>query len=151
VVALGEELYAADYIALVRWDGVEWTPLGSGILGQINTIAASGTNFVVGGKFDCAGGKVSNGFAVWHQPPAPLKLRITGDPSSTNKLPAKPMVVSWPRAFTNLVAEESPNLVNGPWTRVKQSQFLFGSHTVITSPPPAMNLTNRFFRLRNAP
>ncbi len=145
---IGGDVFFADYARVLGWDGVEWEALGSGVVGQIQALAVNGNRLFVGGKLTSAGGKVSNGLAVWHHPAPSLKLRIKRDQVSTNAPAGKAIVVSWPRAFTNMHLQESEALGNGTWTSVQGSPAIFGSHHVITNalPPTAP----KFFRLIGA-
>ena len=52
---------AANYIAV--WNGSTWSPLGSGMNGEVNALAVLGANLYVGGEFTAAGGKPSLYFA----------------------------------------------------------------------------------------
>jgi hypothetical protein len=47
----------ANYIA--KWDGANWTMLGSGINSQVQALAVQGSDLYVGGTFATAGGKAS--------------------------------------------------------------------------------------------
>lgn len=56
---------------IARWDGAEWSPLGSGIDGQANALAVfddgsgGGPALYVGGSFTLAGGVPANNIARW--------------------------------------------------------------------------------------
>ncbi len=55
---------SASHIA--RWNGRNWSPLGSGIAGgAVFAVAASGSNVYVGGAFDTAGGVSVRKIAKW--------------------------------------------------------------------------------------
>jgi hypothetical protein len=47
----------ANYIA--KWDGTNWTTLGSGMNSQVQALAVQGSDLYAGGGFTTAGGKVS--------------------------------------------------------------------------------------------
>ena len=57
---------AANYIA--KWDGSNWTPLGSGVSGVVNALAVSGSDLYAGGGFTTAGGRASSSIAAWRCP-----------------------------------------------------------------------------------
>src|SRR5712664_42815 len=61
---------AANYVA--RWDGIQWSALGSGVIGQFPYVSAltifddgSGSALYAGGQFTTAGGVVVNNIAKW--------------------------------------------------------------------------------------
>jgi hypothetical protein len=53
----------ANYIA--KWDGANWSTLGSGLNGYVRTITVSGINLYVGGEFNTAGGNPASNIAMW--------------------------------------------------------------------------------------
>src|SRR6266852_4186326 len=62
---------AANYVA--RWDGIQWSALGSGVIGQFPYVSAltvfddgSGSALYAGGGFTRAGGVVVNSIAKWN-------------------------------------------------------------------------------------
>jgi hypothetical protein len=54
-----------------RWDGTNWSALGSGLNQPAATLAVGGTDVYFGGGFTRAGGKPSYHFAEWHDVPSP--------------------------------------------------------------------------------
>lgn len=55
---------SASYIA--RWNGSDWSPLGSGMNGYVRALALDGKRgFYAGGNFTTAGGKSSTYIAAW--------------------------------------------------------------------------------------
>src|SRR6266852_4954675 len=61
---------AANYVA--RWDGIQWSALGSGVIGQFPYVSAltvfddgSGSALYAGGQFITAGGVLVNNIAKW--------------------------------------------------------------------------------------
>src|SRR5690349_23173109 len=54
---------------LARWDGTNWLPLGSGVVGASNVLVkvlrTDGTNLYVGGTFTNAGGAAAINLAKW--------------------------------------------------------------------------------------
>ncbi len=69
---------------ITRWDGSRWSALGSGLYFNPSSISSRCSvsalllmpdgDLYVGGTFEQAGGKVSNGFAIWH--PAKVFLPV---------------------------------------------------------------------------
>jgi hypothetical protein len=51
---------------LAKWDGTAWSPLGSGVNKQVNTLLAEGDHLYVGGTFATAGGVTVNKLARWN-------------------------------------------------------------------------------------
>jgi hypothetical protein len=54
----------ANYIA--QWNGSSWSPLGSGLDGEVYALAASGGTLYAGGHFTAAGGTNANYVAQWN-------------------------------------------------------------------------------------
>jgi hypothetical protein len=74
LAASGNDLYAggvftvagggaANYIA--KWDGSNWSALGSGMNGTVYALAASGNDLYAGGHFTTAGGNPADRIAKW--------------------------------------------------------------------------------------
>src|SRR6266446_1373780 len=53
----------ANHVA--KWDGTNWSALGSGVGGNVHALAVSGTNLYVGGSFTTAGGSAAKYIAKW--------------------------------------------------------------------------------------
>lgn len=75
LATIGTNLYVGGFFTnaggvavnnIAKWDGSNWSALGSGINGQVNALAVSGTNLYVGGGFTSAGGVAVNGIAQWN-------------------------------------------------------------------------------------
>jgi len=131
--------------ALLRWDGSEWTPLGSGLgpgpLVDVSALAIHGPELYVGGKFASAGGKLSSGIARWlicsvEERTMQIDLQAT----------AGSAVIDWPAASVPFQLESAPTVGNAP-----------GEWEPVTTPPVVENGTNRvtvpnagsqFFRLK---
>ena len=48
----GTNLYAGGHGNLVKWNGTNWSALGSSFLGSVRAIAIDGTNLYIGGSFN---------------------------------------------------------------------------------------------------
>src|SRR5258708_33670733 len=48
---------------IARWDGTNWSALGSGMDADVLALALSGSGLYAGGKFTTAGGSTGNGIA----------------------------------------------------------------------------------------
>jgi hypothetical protein len=62
--ATGDGSQVLNYIA--QWNGSSWSPLGSGINGNVEALAVSGGTLYAGGNFTTAGGIVANSIAQWN-------------------------------------------------------------------------------------
>jgi len=51
---------------IAKWDGSNWSPLGSGVSGNANALAMSGSDLYVGGDFTTAGGSAAKRIAKWN-------------------------------------------------------------------------------------
>ena len=61
---------------IARWDGTNWSAIGSGVNGFVNGIAVSGNTLYAGGFFTSAGGSAANYAAMANL--APLTI-LTGN------------------------------------------------------------------------
>jgi hypothetical protein len=77
IVSVGGRVYAAGYFEqmggvdvnnIAMWDGLSWSPLGSGVENQIRAMAANNDGLYVAGDFVTAGGKLSHHFGRWTRP-----------------------------------------------------------------------------------
>ena len=50
---------------IAKWNGSAWSALGSGLNGQVNALAVSGTDLYVGGSFTSASGSAATNIAKW--------------------------------------------------------------------------------------
>lgn len=155
---------APDPRGVIMFDGLDWHTLGSGVNGSVHALAARGDEVFVAGKFSMAGGKPSHGFAIWHQPPPELALRITKHlsyypRSSGIGWPCLEFLVSWPATFSNHWLEEANEVAPPNWHPILQEPAVAGSRRVVTNlialplvrllpPPNLLTFTNTFFRLR---
>jgi trimeric autotransporter adhesin len=165
IASIRDNIFVANQAGdgLLKWDGVDWHTLGSGVRGGVSALLAVGTNLVVGGRIDRAGGKPSYGIAIWHDPPTADKLRIkrdTPEPLVYRPLPITNAhtLVYWPSRMTNYVLETTSDLNSRSWEAVQQRPSLFGSHYVVTNTAglfgpsqPGSSPTRQFFRLRLRP
>ena len=71
---IGDDVYAAGSFSaaggvpaanVARWDGRQWSPLGSGTDGDVHALAVLGGRLYAGGRFALAGGLLVGGLAVW--------------------------------------------------------------------------------------
>ena len=83
----GVKLYDGDW-GVARWDGSNWSPLGSDTrqVGHVNALVADSSNrLYVGGSFELAGPKLSSNIARYAPSGMPSSLLInhtTGKPGS---------------------------------------------------------------------
>src|SRR5207249_3904296 len=70
----GSNLYAAGSFSsagsnaatnIAKWDGHNWSALGSGVNASVSALAISGTDLYAGGEFMKAGGLTANRIARW--------------------------------------------------------------------------------------
>ncbi len=100
---------------LVKWDGANWFPLGSGeqngVRGMsysyspaaVSGIGVTNRDVYVGGSFDSAGGWASVNFGHWHDPMAP-----TPTPNPSSSPTPLPSVTPTPSATFTLVPTFTP-------------------------------------------
>ena len=140
----GNVTVTANYIA--KWDGNEWSPLGSGMGGGtlvpvVGSVAISGTDLYVGGSFSTAGGKVS-GYA------AKAVFGATPSPGLFSNL-SYSTVVGFSCTFLDATPgklyriQTSPSLAADSWTDF--TNFTYPGPIVI-SDASADPTTNKFFR-----
>ncbi|NIR69773.1 T9SS type A sorting domain-containing protein [candidate division KSB1 bacterium] len=74
IVVVGGEVYvggnftSAGQISannIAKWNGSNWSALGSGVNGEVEGMAVVGSNVYVGGEFDAAGGEGADEIAMW--------------------------------------------------------------------------------------
>ncbi|MEP0862183.1 MAG: T9SS type A sorting domain-containing protein [Ignavibacterium sp.] len=66
---MGNDVYVGGKLFpgfLAKWDGNNWSSLGSGPNLWVNAICVKGTDIYVGGEFTSAGGKPSYYFGIYH-------------------------------------------------------------------------------------
>ncbi len=64
---------------VVRWDGLDYKALGSGVNGEVSAVGVFGDNLIVAGSFNAAGGNPANSIARWDGTDwYPLAQGITG-------------------------------------------------------------------------
>ncbi len=119
---------------IVRWDGTNWSTLGSGLNGGVKALIWNGDDLYVGGDFTRAGGKASYHIARWNP------NLLFGLPLLSIAIVGEQAVVSWPVEATNYVLETSPDLASTNWTQVPT-----GGQTTVTN--DILNAAS-FFRLR---
>lgn len=95
LASVGDELYLSGTIwqaehgafseGVMRWNGREWTPLGSGVNGNVNDLEVWGGSLYVGGRFTRAGAHGSFAIARWDGLSAvPGAPRLTLAPGAPN-------------------------------------------------------------------
>jgi hypothetical protein len=71
---IGDDVYAAGSFSsaggapaanVARWDGRQWSPLGTGTDGDVHALAVLGGRLYAGGEFATAGDLLVGGLAVW--------------------------------------------------------------------------------------
>jgi trimeric autotransporter adhesin len=74
LAVVGGDLYAGGSFTsaggvsasnIAKWDGIAWTPLGSGTNNLVYALTVVGTDLYVGGEFTTAGGVIVNRIAKW--------------------------------------------------------------------------------------
>ncbi|MFZ1459841.1 MAG: fibronectin type III domain-containing protein, partial [Ignavibacteria bacterium] len=53
-------------INIAKWNGTNWSALGSGLNGTVRSIAINGNDIYAGGYFTTAGGVSANNIAIWN-------------------------------------------------------------------------------------
>lgn len=67
VFAAGDFNHAGDINAncIAKWNGSNWSALGTGVSGSVDSLAIDGNDLYVGGSFYAAGGVAANSIAKW--------------------------------------------------------------------------------------
>ena len=99
----------ARYIA--RWDGTNWSALGSGAQSWVESLALRGPDLLAGGGFTTAGNHLANCFSIWHTGSASIPRIVHFQPGGPD---------NW-ISFTTVpgqvyAAEWSPSLAGAPWS-----------------------------------
>ena len=75
LAAWGSHLYAGGGFAtaggnaatnIAKWNGTNWSAVGSGVNSGVRALASSGTDVYAGGEFTTAGGSAANYIAKWN-------------------------------------------------------------------------------------
>ena len=121
---------------IAKWDGTNWSALGSGLTGKasVSALVATGGDLFVGGRFDSAGGNSSTNIAVWH---VPQSLDIARNGSQA--------VLSWPATGTNFVLEVCHALESAEWADTLQVPVILDDRCFATND---ISGAARFYRLR---
>src|SRR5262245_47910887 len=120
---------------IAKWNGTNWSALGSGLSGGCSALAVSGIELFTGGEFTMAGGKISAYVArALLELPTLSALRSSVD-----------VTLSWPAFYESFVLQENPNVANpNAWIDANYSLSTNGASKDVTVPVGA---TNQFFRL----
>jgi len=120
---------------LARWDGTNWSALGSGTDNIVSALAFSGNRIYAGGGFKHAGNVFSSraAYAFLAPPPAPAIM-----PSGNNVL------VSWPNTDSFTLQQSSNLAAQNGWTTSGYPVSLVNGTNSITVTNPLGTL---FFRL----
>lgn len=123
-------------IGLARWNGAQWSALGSGVSsnGYITALASTGNDLYVAGVFDSVGGKPSTNIARWRIPHE-LKIRRAADKA----------LLSWPATGSNLWVESASSPSGPDWSVLSNTPGLHDGQCVVTN---SVTDTGLFFRLR---
>ncbi|MGC3956910.1 MAG: hypothetical protein QM813_02755 [Verrucomicrobiota bacterium] len=106
--------------ALAKWNGTDWSTLGSGLGAALGdrpwggALAARGRDLYIGGEFTTAGGKPADNLALWHdfptvtlaargwQPNGRFGLRIRGGQGQPVQVQSSTNLQSWRNVGTQL-------------------------------------------------
>jgi hypothetical protein len=123
---------------IARWDGTNWSALGSGMNTNVWAFAISGDDLYVAGEFTIAGGKPAARVARAYLSDIPL-LSIL--PSGTN------VTIFWPSTNTDAFAlEETDGSIHPPtWVPSAATVGNDGTNKFVTTPA---RTSSKYFRLR---
>lgn len=128
---------------IAKWDGSNWSALGTGMNSSVNSLAILGNNLYVGGAFTTAGGKVSAYMAraILQVPPISI---ITSDGSFGLTNGTFGFGVSAAEGL-NLIIEGSTNLTD--WFPLQTN--VVGLTPLFFSDSQWTNYPARFYRIRS--
>jgi hypothetical protein len=75
IAKIGDDLYVGGSFTkaggvlvnrVAKWDGINWSALGSGVSGDVNAMAVKGNALYAGGLFTSAGGVLAKKVAAWN-------------------------------------------------------------------------------------
>jgi hypothetical protein len=125
---------AANYIA--KWDGSNWTALGSGANNQVVALAVSGSDLYAGGYFGTAGGKVS---------PYIARASLLTLPTVSMTFSGADIIVTWPTNATGFTLQSATNLTSpAGWSTNSPAPVVVNGQNTVTNP---ISGTQKFFRL----
>lgn len=140
----GEDLYVGGTFdtaggipasCIAKWNGSQWSALGSGIVGWVDALAIVGSELLVAGYAPAA--NLASPFAV--------RAYLERPTLSIQKSDAN-VTLSWPTFYGGFVLERNANLANGNgWSVAGYPLVTNGAIKSATTP---MTPTNGFFRLR---
>jgi hypothetical protein len=136
----------ASAIRIARWDGNNWSPLGSGMGPDPNlddtpqAMLAVGADIYVGGDIQKAGGRPSYYFGIWHRPRPQATLKF---------LPGGQLSINWSsEAGTSYQVLSTTNLSQS-FAPLSGTIPSGGTNTSYVAATPSG--ADRFFRIVEAP
>jgi hypothetical protein len=151
LAAIGGDLYVGGQFTkagtlrvnhIAKWNGANWSALGSGTAGEVDALTASGGALYVGGTFTTAGQNQSAYFGIWHPPgAASLLLQASAFSLSNGNL-----VITWKSQPGKSYQVLSTTDLAQPFTPVTGLIPATGATTSYTNSSAASN--TRFFRLQ---
>jgi hypothetical protein len=125
-------------LGIAKWDGTNWSALGSGLGGQAIALAVSGNDLYVGGTFSTAGGKPTRNIGLAYLLPLPT-LSLIQSGSRFNAL--------WPSFYGDDFALQQNSSLTGAatWTLNSASVLDDGTNRWV---PVSTTSNQQFFRLR---
>ncbi len=142
----GSDVYAGGYFSMAggaaaysiaKWNGNNWTPLGSGIEGQVSALAISGNDLYVGGG-SMAGGKES--FYI-------SRAYLSALPMLSSLRSGTDLKISWPAADTASFTLEQAGTLAASTNWIMNSAPVTNDGTNRSAIISATNI-HQFFRLR---
>jgi hypothetical protein len=135
----GVFITAGDVAAtnIAKWDGTNWSALGSGMNAAVTALAISGNTLYAGGDFITEGGNFCPFMASAYLQALP--------PTASAILSGNNFILTWPASATGFTLESTVNLAPPVvWTTNSPAPVLINGQNTVTDP---ISGTQKFYRL----
>jgi hypothetical protein len=124
---------------IAKWDGTNWSALGSGMNNVVVALATSGNTLYAGGGFLTAGGKYSPYMAMANLVTLPTL------PTASVLFSGASVILSWPANASGFTLQSTTNLISPVvWTTNSLAPLIINGQNTVTAP---ISGAQKFYRL----